>query len=57
MTQTQHRLIAFAEQQFVIKMFEVEQMTDGCVLLTDSGGRKLYVAGRLDNGKPFAVKC
>ena len=32
-------------------------MLDGCLLCYDSGGRRQYVGGRLDSGKPFAAKC
>ncbi len=41
----------------MVKLSFVEPMTMGCLLLTDSGGRKRYVAGLLDSGKPFVEKC
>ena len=31
----------------------VEYMAADCFLATDSGGKKRYVVGRLDNGNPF----
>ena len=52
-----HRLIAYAQHKFFVKLYFVEDMTMGCILLTDSGGVKRYVAGPLDSGKLFAEKC
>jgi len=54
---TNIELIRFAEQKLMVKLSFVEQMTMGCILLTNSGGRKRYVAGILDSGKPFVEKC
>ncbi len=51
------RLIAFAEHKLVIKMEYLYDMEDDCIMLTDSGGRKRYVAGILNSGGPFVEKC
>ncbi len=56
MTNTK-RLIKFGEYSLMIKLQLVEHMTMGCLLLTDSGGTQNYVAGLLDNGKPFIKRC
>lgn len=55
--ESEKNLVKFAENELAVKLYIVEQMTMGCLLLTDSGGRKRYVAGLLDSGKPFATKC
>ncbi len=49
-------LIKLAEAKIGICLKQVERMAMGCVLCTDSGGRKLYVAGRLDNGSVFVER-
>ena len=50
-------LIAYARDKYFVEMFFVECMSMGCILLTDSGGNKRYVAGLLDSGVPFAERC
>lgn len=35
----------------------IERMEEGCMLVTDSGGNKRYVLGRLDSGEPFAERA
>ena len=37
----------------MVKLFPVSRMTDGCWQATNSGGRKSYVIGYLDNGSIF----
>ena len=49
-------IIKLAEAKIGICLEPVERMAMGCVLCTDSGGRKLYVAGRLDNGDVFVER-
>jgi len=49
-------LIKLAEAKVGVCLKQVELMTMGCVLCTDSGGRKLYVAGRLDSGDVFVER-
>ncbi len=49
-------LIKLAEAKIGVCLKQVELMTMGCVLCTDSGGRKLYVAGLLGNGDVFVER-
>ncbi len=35
----------------------IEPMKDDCLLVTDSGGRKLYVIGVLQDGQVFAERA
>ena len=37
----------------MIQLYPVAEMTDGCWHATNSGGRKKYVIGYLDNGNVF----
>jgi hypothetical protein len=37
----------------MVQLFPVTEMTDGCWHATNSGGRKKYVIGYLDNGNVF----
>lgn len=41
----------------MIYLTYMEDMTDGCILCTDSGKRSQYVVGYLDNGELFVAKC
>ena len=41
----------------MVHLFYGYDMLDDCLMCYDSGNRNQYVVGRLDNGKPFAVKC
>ncbi len=52
-----NELIAYAQDKYFVEMFFVEHMSMGCILLTDSGGNKRYVAGLLDSGVAFAERC
>ena len=37
----------------MVKLYPVHQMNDGCWAATNSGGRKRFVIGYLDNGSVF----
>ncbi len=41
----------------MVYLTHMEDMTDGCILCTDSGNRSQYVVGYLDNGELFVAKC
>ncbi len=41
----------------MVYLLYMEDMADGCILCTDSGHRKQYVVGYLDNGELFVAKC
>ena len=46
-----------AENILGVCLSPVQPMSHGCWLATDSGSKKRYVVGRLDNGEVFAEKC
>jgi len=50
-------LITQASDIAGICLYFVAPMTDGCVLCTDSGSRKRYVVGRLDDGSVFCERA
>ena len=50
-------MIEEGRTQSMIYLMYMEDMTDGCLLCTDSGKRSQYVVGYLDNGKLFVAKC
>ena len=50
-------LMKEAGAKIMVRLFHEWDMTDDCLLCYDSGGRKKYVVGRLDNGEVFAERC
>lgn len=46
-------LIREASMRSMMNLFYVHGMNDGCLMVTNSGGRRRYVVGRLDSGSVF----
>lgn len=55
--QKRKEMVKEGSSHAMVYLFYMEDMTDGCILCTDSGGRAQYVVGYLDSGKLFAAKC
>lgn len=53
----QDKLITAASYRLMVRLSFVEAMADDCILATDSGSKKLYVIGLLDNGKLFVERA
>jgi|TARA_R100000479_G_scaffold152264_1_gene88135 hypothetical protein len=49
-------LIRQAEQRAMLKLHFVAHMQDGCILVTNSGGKTFYVVGLLDDQKTVFVE-
>ena len=50
-------LIKEAGLAIMVNLYFGYEMLDNCLMYYDSGSRRQYVVGRLDNGKAFAAKC
>ena len=48
-----NELFEKASSFIMVHLYPVHQMNDGCWMATNSGGRKRYVIGYLDNGSVF----
>jgi hypothetical protein len=48
-----NELFEKASSLCMVKLYPVHQMNDGCWAATNSGGRKRFVIGYLDNGSVF----
>ncbi len=53
----QDKLITAASYRLMVRLSFVEAMADDCILVTDSGGKRLYVVGLLDNGRLFVERA
>lgn len=53
----QDKLITAASYRLMVRLSFVEAMADDCILATDSGSKKLYVIGLLDNGRLFVERA